>query len=86
MFVKENLPFRHSHVLSFPPLSKGCQTKPLTDKLEKKNTFLLNQMNCEVITKGKLGKEIFHIYIMFLDNIWEISLNDISLTLNLNGI
>ena len=57
--VKENSSFRRSEVLSFPPLSKSCPTKfkPLTDKLEKKNIFLLNRMNCEIIAEGKLGEE-----------------------------
>ena len=37
-------------------------------------------MNCEIITKSKLGEEeIFPIYKTFLDNIWEISLNKIFL-------
>ena len=51
--------------------------------------FLLNQVNCEIIAEGKLGEEkieIFTTYITFVDNIWEISLNEISLCLNLNGI
>ena len=64
------------------------------DKLEKKACvlpifiFLSNQMNCEIIAKGKLGEEDRHfpIYIIFLDNVWETSLNEISLSLNFNGI
>ena len=82
-FVKENSSFRHSQVLSFLSLPKSCPTKfkPLSAKLEKEKNviyqfvfFLLNQMNCEIITEGKLGveDETFHIYIMFPDNIWAI--------------
>ena len=44
-------------------------------------------MNCEVIGKGKLGEQTrdFPIYMTVLDNIWEISLNEIYLSLSLNG-
>ena len=68
LFVKENSSFRQSQVLSFLCLLKSFPTKfkPLSDKLEKEACvlltwiFLLNQMNCEIITEGKLGKKVLN--------------------------
>ena len=71
MFFEKKSSFSHPKALSFPSLSKSCQTKfkPLSDKLEKKACilsiciFLLSLMNCEIIAEVKLGEEHFpHLY------------------------